>query len=122
MSARTGSHTPRSTPGAGIEEASARENGTWRERATHAARDVRRLTDLLALERASAVVEASVGDVVLSRRRMPRQLATARAWLRLWQGRADDAWRLGLEQRLVLRERRHVIGKIGGLGLGRQAS
>jgi DNA-binding NtrC family response regulator len=93
MSARTGSHTPRSTPGAGIEEASARENGTWRERATHAARDVRRLTDLLALERASAVVEAAVGDVVLSRRRMPRQLATARAWLRLWQGRADDAWR-----------------------------
>ncbi len=78
---------------AGTEETPTRENETWRERASRITYEVRRLTDAGAFDHASAVLDATVGEAMLCRRRIPRHLASARAWLRLWQGRTDEAWR-----------------------------
>jgi DNA-binding NtrC family response regulator len=73
---------------AGTEESLTRVHVGWRERASRLAREVRRLTDAGALDRASALVAS---ETVLAGRPLGRELASARAWLRLWQGRGDEA-------------------------------
>jgi DNA-binding NtrC family response regulator len=104
----------------GTEAPLTRDDTTWRERAARIAGDVRRLTDAGSLDRATTLLEVAQAEAVLAGRRMAPALTAARAWLRLWQGQPDEAWR-AVRRRACTTDDVVVAGLVAWARLDRRA-